>query len=258
MEVPPVGVGPLGYASSAPPAGVPPGTGLPPSAAVPASADSIAGLLSTLSESGQDRLLQLLQTSAGAPTGDLVRALGQAIAAQDGDRASQHVRQLAKLDPALAESLMSSPSLGTLKPVIEQLLNQLTAAARLHAESKLGQAIANLPPAALHDEVRPEILLAIATRLFEAGGLTNYSRSAALCDAACDQSRWVPTGAAEATLVNHAPSDRWPSALAWCVLGVIAVALCWWLREDWLPAVSGGWALSALALLIFRRRKLRH
>jgi hypothetical protein len=193
-----------------------------------------------------------------APTGELLRALQLTIAAQDAGGASEHFRQLAILDPARAESLVSSPALASLRPVLEQLLNQLTATAKLHAEGKLAEVAANLSSGTLRGEVRPEIFLAVATRLIEAGGLANYARSAAVCEALSDHSRWVPTGPVEATAVNRMTPSWRPLTAAWCALGVVSIGGCWWFREDWLPMACGVWVLGVAGFLLLRRRKSSH
>ena len=225
--------------------------------------DSVAAFLGELSQSDLTRLLEIVEatprSTGDARAGELLRAAGEAVATQNTGRALDLLRQLASLDPALAETLASAPALQSIRPGVEQLLSQLTAAARLHAEGRLAEATQKLETATVKDasagEVRPELFLLAATRLMEAGGLANYVRSAAASEASMDQSRWAPALHAEPA-INRAAGD-WRVSLpvliwAWFALGMAGAGFCWWLRYDYLPMVCGVWA-GGLAVLIFAR-----
>jgi hypothetical protein len=195
--------------------------------------------------------------------GELLRAAVEAAAAQNPGRALDLLRQLASLDPARAETLLSAPALESIRPGLEELLGQLTAAARLHAENRLAEATQKLAAATVTEpvkdtsagEVRPEIFLLVAARLMEAGGLANYVRSAELSAASVDPSRWAPALQAEPP-IDRPPGDwhgflRLP-ILAWLALGIASVGVCWWLRYDCMPIVCGVWAAGLLVLSFAR------
>jgi hypothetical protein len=42
----------------------------------------------------------------------------------------------------------------------------------------------------------------------------------------------------------------------WIAMGIAGAALCWWLKDDYLPVVCGVWA-GILVLLMFARSRLR-
>jgi hypothetical protein len=248
----------LANASAAPPANLPPAIGR----GTPAEGDSVAALLGELSQSGLARLLEIVEASPRsgdeAHLGELLRAAGEAVAARNTGRALDLLRQFASLDPARAETLLSARELASIRPELEQWLSQLTAAARLHAESRLAEATQRFETATAKDttagEVTMEIFLVVAGRLMEAGGLANYVRSAAVSEALVDQCRWAPALQAEA--INRPPAD-WRVSLrllipAWCALGIAGAGLCWWLRNDCLPIVCLAWA-GGLVVLIFAR-----
>jgi hypothetical protein len=138
MEVPPAGMAPA-------PPDRPlsnPGTIQPASQQVAVgqtapAADSVAALLGELSRSDLTQLMQILEGAATPDprTGELLRAIEAAVVSQDPARALESFRQLARLDPARAEALVSAPALAPMRAPLEQLLNQLTAAAKVHADS---------------------------------------------------------------------------------------------------------------------------
>jgi soluble cytochrome b562 len=225
--------------------------------------DSVAALLGELSQSDLTRLLAILETlprsADDARLGELLRAAADAAAAQNSGRALDLLRQFASLDPARAETLVSAPALQSIRPGVEELLGQLTAAARLHAEGRIEEAAQKVETATVKEasagEVRSEIFLLVATRLMEAGGLANYVRSAAVSEALIDQCRWAPALHAEPAIAR--PADLWRISLrlliwGWFALGIAGAGLCWWLRDDYLPIVCGVWA-GGLVVWIFAR-----
>jgi hypothetical protein len=78
-------------------------------------------------------------------------------------------------------------------------------------------------------EVRPEIVVQVASRLIEAGGLPNYVRSAALSEAS------VAPG-----LLRSLRSRR--RLIGRTSIGTCLYDCCWWLRYARLLVVGGVWA----------------
>jgi hypothetical protein len=265
MEVPAAGMGSPGPERALANSGVVPPANLPAAAgpAPPVAGDSVASLLGELSQADLTKLLEIVDAiprpGDQAQVEELLRAATEAVAARNTGHALDLLRQLAALDPALADTLVSVPALASILPGLEQLLSQLTAAALLHAEGKLSEASQKLETATLREtsagEVRPEIFLLVATALIEAGGLANYVRSAAVSDACAethlgaprvDPSRWAPAPGADPAAVNR-PESRWRASwrlpiAVWLASGLAAVGLCWWLRDEYLPLVCGLWA----------------
>jgi len=261
MQVPAAGMGASGPDRIAANP-VSPAINLPP--ANPAGGDSVAALLAELSQSEPSRLLTYIKGSLAAVdnvrAGDLLGAAAAAMAAGNHSASLDLARQAARLDPAGAESLLSLPALTPIRPALEQLLREMTATARLHAESRLTDAMQKSGATPLGDNpagaLRPDLILLVATRLLEAGGLANYTRSAAVSTALIEQFPWLP-----------APVDAAPELLSgrrvlragwlipvWIALGVTATGLCWWLRDDSLPLVCGVWAAILAALILNRLR----
>jgi hypothetical protein len=123
----------------------------------------------------------------------LLRAAGGALAVQNAGHALDLLRQFAEIAPARAETLPLSPGTAAIRFEIDQLLTQLTAAAKMHAESRLTEASQRLDVATLRDnsggEVKPEVFLFVAGKLLEGrigqlcpvgGGLHGFTRSIAL------------------------------------------------------------------------------
>lgn len=260
--MPATGMGPSGLerAISNPAAAPPPS--LQPSAGPtePVTGDSVAAQLNELSQSGLTRLLEILnrpRSGDDARVDQLLRTAEEAVAARNTGGALDLLRQVASLDPARAETTLSAPELASIRANWEQLLNQLSATAKLHAGSRLTEATQSLEMAAVKEtcpgEVRPEILLAVAARLIEAGGLANYVRSTAVSEAVIDRSRWAP--AEPAVDIRQAAGGRAKVPLpiaAWLVLGSASAALCWWVREEYLPAVCGVWVAVLVVLIVAR------
>jgi len=265
MEVPAAGMGSPGPERALANSGVVPPANLPAvvSTSLPVAGDSVASLLGELSQFDLTRLLDIVDAiprpGDRVQVEDLLRAATEAVAGGNTGHALDLLRQLASLDPALAETLLSAPALASVRPGLEQLVNQLTAAALLHAEGKLTEVSQKLETATLREtsasEVRPEIFLQVATRLIEAGGLANYVRSAAVSDACAetqlgaprvDPCRWVPAPGAELAAVTR-PGVGWRASwrlpiVVWLASGVAAAGLCCWLRDEYLPLICGLWA----------------
>jgi hypothetical protein len=271
MEVPAAGMGTSG------PERAPANSGIALPANVPSAAgqtaraagDSVAALLRELSQADLTRLLEIVEglprSDVKAQVEELLRAATEAVAAQDPSRALDQVRQLAVLDPARAETLASSPGMASIRPELEQLLSQLTVAAKLRAEGRLSDATQRLETAIVKDtaagDVRPEILLQVATGLIAAGGLANYVRSEAVSTALIDQCRWAPAEHTEPAIVNRAGAGWYVSLQlllsAWVALGVASAVLCWWLRSDYLTTICLTWAGGLILLLVVRALRSR-
>jgi hypothetical protein len=228
----------------------------------PLAADSVAALLGELSQSDLTAILRIIEgPSADDPAAsELLRAAGAAAAGRDIGRVLDLVRQLAHLDPLRAEALASAPAFAPYRAQVEQLLAQLAAAAKLHAEGRLANATQILETGTLPDkstgEVRPEVFLLLANKFIEVGGLSNYVRSSVLSTALLDRFPWVPPPpeavAIARTTDTAGVAVRWVIAV-WIALGVAGLGLCWWLRSDYLPVVCGAWAVILVLLIVARR-----
>jgi hypothetical protein len=242
----------------APPA-ILPSPGLNP----PLAADTVAALLGELSQSDLTALLHIIQDPSAddGKVAELLRAAGDAAAGREIGRVLDLVRQAANLDPLRAEAVLSAPAFAPYRAQVEQLLVQLTAAAKLHAEGRLANATQMVEAGTLRDksagEVRPEVFLLLANKLIEAGGLANYVRSSALSTALLDRFPWVPAPPPEAAAIVQTQGGtgvavRWVIAL-WIAIGVAGMGFCWWLRADYLPVVCSAWAAILVLLIVARR-----
>jgi hypothetical protein len=264
MEVPATGMGPPGPDPAAGSSPISRPSNSPPSgrAGSPSAGDSAATLLAGLSQSDRSRLVEILESTpprGGAALGErLALDALEAASSRSPERALDLVRQLAKLDPDRAAALRSAPELESMRPGVEQLLGQLTATARLHAEGRLAEATQKLENFTGREiavtEVRPEVLLSVAGALFDAGGMTNYARSAAISELLIDQCRWAPADV-PAPVALRAANRREPVSrrllLIWLACGLTGAIMCWWVRDEWLPTVCAAWG-AGLAVLIIR------
>lgn len=269
MEVPAAGMGASGLQRANSPPGLAPPANLPATLGrtAPVAADSVAAFLGELSQSDLTRLLEIVdlpRPGNDAQAGELLRAAVEAVAARNNGRALDLLRQLAAVDPARAETTVESPDLATIRPNLEQMLSQLTAATKLRAEGRLTDASRKFETATFKQTLpngpTPEIFLSVAGRFLEAGGLANYVRSAALSDALIDQSRWAPAPGSEPAMVNRSLVERRVTLRflisTWLTLGIASAGLCWWVRDDYLPSVCVAWAVG-LVVLIFTAARLR-
>lgn len=222
---------------------------------LPEAADTIASLLRELTQADLARLLSIVEPAP--PQGlaaQVQELLSAAISAapHNSEGALHSVRQMAILDPQRAEGMTSEPGLASIRPAIEKLLAQLTAAAKLNAEARLAEAAGKSRPGTL--VLNPEIALAVAGRLIDAGGLANYVRSEAVSTAIIDQARWAPVLQAEPVAAgDHTASGialRW-LAIVWLVVGLSGALLCWWLQYDRLTSVFEAWAAGLVVLACF-------
>jgi hypothetical protein len=264
MEVPAAGMGASGPDKAmANPAALPANLP-PPSWGAPLAADSVAALLGELSQSDLAAILRMVENSQpmadDARIAELLGDAADADAGRDIGRLLDLVRQVANLDPVRAEALAASPAFASHRTQVEQLLAQLTAAAKLHAEGRLANATQMVETGTLRDksagEARPEIFLLFAGKFIEAGGLANYVRSSALSTGLLDRFPWVPAPP-EAVAIVPSPagtgvSVRWVMA-AWIAIGVAGTGLCWWLRAEYLPIVCSAWAAIMVLLIVAQR-----
>jgi hypothetical protein len=267
MDVAAAGMGASGPdrapAPSLTPAHLPPPTGR--SAAFPV--DTIATLLTELSQADLTRLLELveapLRTADPARIDELLHSVGESVASQNTERALDLLRQVVTLSPERAETLSAHLELVAIRPSLDQLLSQVTAAVRLRAEERLLEAAQKVEQTRVgyNGEIKPEIFLYLAEKLIGVGGLPNYVRSEAVSLALLDPARWVP-----ATVPQGAPDlqlwNEWRMTLRlvivlWVSLGLAAIALCWWLRVEYLTPVALIWAAGTLVLLVVRAWRSR-
>ena len=220
-------------------------------------ADSVAGLLRELSASELVRIAAAMETSLGG-TQDSAKLFERAVAElaeRNPAGALEHLRLLASADPARALTLMSEPALGSIRSALEQMIGQLTVAARIYADKKMADAAQLLEtPGRTWQEARPELYVLIAGKLIDAGGLVNYVRSAAVSEILLDATRWAPAVVVEkpGTLSKVSTNGpvRWLWYL-WLTGGALAVLMCWWSQSE--PAAVGVvWAVG-LVLLVFLR-----
>jgi hypothetical protein len=150
--------------------------------------DTFTTLLRELSAPAITKLLEVidrpLAPESTAHLESLLRASIAAVAEANAPRALERLAEFAALDPRRAEILASEPGLAPIRPEISQLLSHLTATARLDAESWLERATEHVQAARIQNlverELSPELALALAGRLLEAGGYANYLHSAEL------------------------------------------------------------------------------
>ena len=236
----------------------------PPSWSAPVAGDSVAALLAELSQSDLAAILRIVENSQpmadDARVAELLGAAADTAAGRNIGRLLDLIRQVANLDPVRAEALAASPAFASHRTQVEQLLAQLTAAAKLHAEGRLANATQIVETGTLRDksagEARPEVFLLFAGKFIEAGGLVNYVRSSALSTALLDQFPWVPAPP-DAVAIMRSPagtgvSIRWVMA-AWIAIGVAGSGLCWWLRADYLPIAGSAWAAIMVLLIVVER-----
>jgi hypothetical protein len=265
MQVPAAGMGASGPdKATANPVALP--ANLPsPGSSPPVAADSVAALLAEFSPADLTAILRVVENSQpladDAKVTELLGAAGDAAAAQDIGRLLELVRQIANLDAHRAEALSSAPAFAPYRPQVEQLLAQLTAAAKLHAEGRLANATRIVETGTLRDksagEVRPEVFLLLSNKFIEAGGLANYVRSSALSTALLDSFPWAPTPPPGAVAIGWTMGGtgavvRWAIAV-WIAFGVAGMGLCWWVRADYLPIVCGAWLVMLVLLIVARR-----
>jgi hypothetical protein len=219
----------------------------------------VAALLREVSEANLARLAGILESAPSPGREAQVRELLQAAVsavAEQSPGALGLLRQLAALDPGRAEALASEPGLAAIRPAVEQLLRQLAREAQATAEGRLAEAGRLLETSAVKDlaagEMRPEILVQVAARLIEAGGLANYVRSAAVSGVILENSRWAPAPHWELVATGDSAGDsRTPLRflfLTWLALGMAGAGVCWYLQYDRWQVVFEVWGGGVLVL----------
>ena len=233
---------------------------------IPLPAIEDATSIHALATSDLAKLAQIIQP---APQPERVQQLAKLVeetvkAVADGrvEWAVGRVVEAATLHPLQAEEFRSMPELAPIQGNIEHLMGRLTTVAKIDAESKISQAEqvmedngwAKLP----HWDTKPETLLQIAHRLYEAGGYSNFVRSAELADATMQSAFWgasldqqmVPLVTEPAKLeedesVTGKPRDTAEAAVA-------LLQYSWYnLRAKVPPRIDALWQRAPLLVLLF-------
>ena len=169
---------------------------LPQSIPLPAIEDATS--IHALATSDLAKLAQIIQPAPEPQRVEQVAKLLEetvkAVAEGRVEWAVGRVIEAATLHPLQTEEFRSMPALAAIQGNIEHLMGRLTTVAKIDAESKISQAEqvmedngwAKLP----HWDTKPETLLQIAHRLYEAGGYSNYVRSARYADATMQSAFW--------------------------------------------------------------------
>jgi hypothetical protein len=218
----------------------------------------VAALLRELTPADLTRILAIVEPTpvAGidAQAEQLLQAAVTAAAQHDSGAALHQLQQLVTLDPSRAAQVAFEPGLSSIRPAVERLMIQMSGSAKLHAEARLAEASHRWDTQVVKEarEVHPETLILVANRLLEAGGLSNYVRSAAISGYLIDEARWVPAFQAADSVAEqaHRIGDWSLRRLipAWFALGFVAECLCWWLQYDRVQAVFEVWAGGLLVL----------
>jgi len=111
-------------------------------------------------------------------------------------RAVGYLADFATRAPGRAELLVSLPELEPVRAQMDTLLGRMTAVAKMSAEDGLaraGQSAEDLATKIPTWDTKPEVLVQLAHRLYEAGGYANYSRTSEL-------TRALTTAAESATM----------------------------------------------------------
>ena len=223
-------------------------------------ADSVAALLRDLTPSDLTRILAVIEPApvAGmeARAADLLQAAVTAAAQQEPGRSLPELKQLVTLDPSSAGRLAFELGLESIRPDVERLMLQLSGSARLHAEGRLAEATHRWESQPFKADVRdfhPETWLLVANRLIEAGGLSNYIRSAAVSGYLIDPARWAPAfEPGQQPVVPSLGKQEWSIARLvplWFALGFGAGCLSWWLQYDRVQTIFEIWAGGLLVLV---------
>jgi hypothetical protein len=163
--------------------------------------DSVATLLSDgVSAPDIARLIDLIESplpaQAAAQLQDLLGTLVSSAAAGDVPAALNALSEIAALDPSRPNILRSDPAIASIRANVDQFLDHHTTLARLDAVGRMEQAAREADPSGDGRlpgwDMRPETMLVIANRIFDAGGLANYARAAELSQLIIDGSRWAP------------------------------------------------------------------
>lgn len=154
----------------------------------PAANDVVATLTSQIAAPDLARLTTILQPNRSSEVSAQVTTLTQdttaALSEGDRTRAITNLNQIAALDPRTIAVLAPEEVLQPIRPEVDYMLNRLTTVAKMDAEGWLAQAdqaIETRGSAVLTDwQSKPETVLEVAHRFYDAGGYTNYVRSSDL------------------------------------------------------------------------------
>ncbi len=156
--------------------------------AAPATSDVAATLSTQIAAPDLARLSAILEPHSSSEVAAHITELTQdatlALAEGDRTRALANLNEIAAVDPRTIAVLAPEQLLQPIRPEVDHLLNRLTTVAKMDAEGWLTQADEALETpdrAPLPDwQTKPATLLEVAHRLYDAGGYTNYVRSADL------------------------------------------------------------------------------
>lgn len=150
--------------------------------------DLAATLTSQIAAPDLARLNAILQPNRSSEVAAHITELTQdtALALNEGDRtrALANLNEIAAADPHTVAVMAPDRVLQSIRPEVDQMLNRLTTVAKMDAEGWLAQADEAVETAGNATltawQSKPETLLQVAHHLYEAGGYTNYVRSADL------------------------------------------------------------------------------
>lgn len=187
-------------------------------------------------------------------TGARITELAQdtASALRDGDRsrAFANVTEIVALDPQAVRLLQTDKLFTSMRPELDHLLTRL-AAARVTSSTA-----ATVPAAsASAAPVKPEILLQVAHRLFDAGGYVNYVRSADLAQSVMNPLTYSPileqyaaaaAGPQQPRLLRLKEDELFPKPAKLVIVGNILTAL----RGSATPRLQTLWRRAPLLILL--------
>jgi len=162
--------------------------------------DSVATLLNDLSVGDIAKLIDLIAGSLPvqdtARLQNLVQTFLSAAAEINVTPALNALSDIVALDPSYPEILRANPVIEPIRASVDQFLDRQTTLAKMDAEGRLGQAAQQVGTSAPEKlagwDMRPATMLAVANRMFDAGGLPNYLRAAELAQVVINASLWVP------------------------------------------------------------------
>ncbi len=163
--------------------------GVPVESAAPGAAGSVDRAVPLpLSPSDTDKLVRILEPPAAPERQAMAQRLLRAavVAARQGDveGALKAVTEFVRLDPYRAVDLRVEPELEPVRAQVEQLLRRLESLAGLDAQTRLTAAAKAVEAWGRQFlpgwDATPEMLLAVANRLYDAGGYVNYVRAASV------------------------------------------------------------------------------
>ena len=169
--------------------------------------DTFAALFRELSEAEIASVLDLTGSVINHPESlerterldSLLRSAIAAVAGGDVNQAIRHLIQFARGDSRRAETLASDPAFAPIRAEVDNLINKLTATAKMDADGRIAHAVELVEKLGAQTprvhEIRAETLILIARHFIDAGGYANLVHSAELSQMLIDQCRWAPVSA---------------------------------------------------------------